>query len=115
MVGLIKDNSESAYREEVKQVSSWCSSHNLFLNVDKTSEVVIYFRRTGKRDHVPLFIKGTAVKKVSSVKYLKLAHIRHDRQMIHPNTCLFKVLAPFQTVSPLVNFNNVTNLPYCLF
>lgn len=77
VVGLIKDNSESAYREEVKQLSSWCSSHNLSLNVDKTREVVVDFRRAGKQDHAPLFINGTAVKKVSSVKYLGV-HIDDD-------------------------------------
>ncbi|KAK3574568.1 hypothetical protein QTP86_010187 [Hemibagrus guttatus] len=45
VVGLISKNDESAYREEVQQLTSWCKDNNLSLNVDKTKEMVVDFRR----------------------------------------------------------------------
>lgn len=61
VVGLIKDNNESAYTEEVRQLTTWCRHHNLSLNVDKTREAVIDFRRAHKQQHATLLIDGTAV------------------------------------------------------
>ena len=36
VVGLIKDNDDSAYREEVQLLINWCERNNLLLNVNKT-------------------------------------------------------------------------------
>ncbi|KAM3850117.1 uncharacterized protein ACN63O_020093 [Diretmus argenteus] len=77
VVCLIKDNDESAYREEVRQLTTWCKHHNLSLNVDKTREMVIDFRRDHNKQHTPLLIDGTAVERASSVKYLRV-HIADD-------------------------------------
>lgn len=66
--GLIKDNDESAYTEEGRQLTTWCRHHNLSLNVDKTREVVIDYRRAHKQHHATLLIDGTAVERASSVK-----------------------------------------------
>lgn len=38
VVGLIKDNDDTAYIEEVHQLINWCEKNNLLLNVDKTKE-----------------------------------------------------------------------------
>lgn len=75
IVGLIKDNDKCAYTEEVRQLTTWCRHHNFSLNVDKTREVVIDFRRAHKQQHATLLIDGTAVE--SSVKYLGV-HIVDD-------------------------------------
>ncbi|KAK1786349.1 hypothetical protein P4O66_018038, partial [Electrophorus voltai] len=45
VVGLINKDNESAYREEVRELVSWCKVNNLYLNVDKTKEMVVDFRR----------------------------------------------------------------------
>ncbi|KAK1794767.1 hypothetical protein P4O66_009973, partial [Electrophorus voltai] len=45
VVGLINKDNESAYREEVQELVSWCKVNNLYLNVDKTKEMVVDFRR----------------------------------------------------------------------
>ena len=50
VVGLITDNDETAYREEVCQceLSVWCRTNNLSLNVKKTQEMIVdYRKRTG--------------------------------------------------------------------
>ncbi|KAK1788023.1 hypothetical protein P4O66_016497 [Electrophorus voltai] len=46
VVGLINKDNESAYREEVRELVSWCKANNLYLNVDKTKQMVVDFRRT---------------------------------------------------------------------
>lgn len=69
VVGLISKNDESAYREEVKQLTDWCRVNNLSLNVDKTKEMVVDFRRA-QRDHSPLNIGGSPVEIVQSTKFL---------------------------------------------
>jgi hypothetical protein len=35
VVGLITDNDETAYREEIRDLAGWCQNNNLSLNVTK--------------------------------------------------------------------------------
>ncbi len=51
VVGLISNNDETHYREEVAQLAEWCGTNNLSLNVEKTKEVVLDFRRRNSIDH----------------------------------------------------------------
>ncbi|KAI4884329.1 hypothetical protein NFI96_003223, partial [Prochilodus magdalenae] len=76
VVGLINKNDESAYREEVQRLTDWCRTNNLSLNVDKTKEMVVDFRRT-RRDHSPLHIDGSTVEIVKSTKFLGV-HLAED-------------------------------------
>ncbi|KAK0130917.1 putative RNA-directed DNA polymerase from transposon BS [Merluccius polli] len=76
VLGLIRGNDESAYRKEVKELTSWCSSHNLHLNVSKTREMVIDFRRTSHH-LMPLTIEGAVVERVESIKFLGV-HLADD-------------------------------------
>ncbi|KAK2889881.1 hypothetical protein Q8A73_018181 [Channa argus] len=69
VVGLISKNDESAYREEVQRLTAWCGANNLSLNVDKTKEMVVDFRRA-QGDHSPLIIDGSSVEIVKSTKFL---------------------------------------------
>jgi hypothetical protein len=39
VVGLITNNDETAYREEVSALGVWCQENNLSLNVNKTKEL----------------------------------------------------------------------------
>ena len=65
VVGLITNNNETAYREEVRALGVWCQENNLSLNVNKTMEMILDFRKQ-QRDHLPVHIDGTAVEKVES-------------------------------------------------
>jgi hypothetical protein len=40
-VGLITDDDETAFREEVRDLAVWCQDNNLSLNVGKTSELIV--------------------------------------------------------------------------
>jgi hypothetical protein len=41
VVGLITDNDETAYREEVRDMTVWCQDNNLSLNVIETKEMIV--------------------------------------------------------------------------
>ncbi|XP_072771147.1 uncharacterized protein [Nerophis lumbriciformis] len=69
VVGLIRDNNDMDYREEVKHLVDWCRTNNLVLNIDKTKAIIVNFRRH-QSSHTPLFINGKAVERVSSTKFL---------------------------------------------
>ena len=43
--GLITNADKSAYREEVERVVDWCTNNDLKLNVAKTKEIIIDFRK----------------------------------------------------------------------
>ena len=70
VVGLISNNDETNYRKEVNQLALWCQNNNLFLNLEKTKEIVVDFRRTHRRPPLPLTIDGAAVTQVTSTKLL---------------------------------------------
>ncbi len=53
VIGLITDNDETAYREEVSTLTKWCQENHLSLNINKTKELVVDFRRQS-RDHAPI-------------------------------------------------------------
>ena len=44
MVGLISNNDESEYIEQISEVVLWCKAHNLLLNAAKTKELIFDFR-----------------------------------------------------------------------
>ncbi|KAF7641929.1 hypothetical protein LDENG_00268180 [Lucifuga dentata] len=62
--------------EEVKTLTSRCHYNNLHLNVNKTKEMVLYFRRA-KGAHTPFFINGPPVETVRSFRFLGV-HINED-------------------------------------
>lgn len=75
VVGLIHNN-EAAYREEVELVAGWCTKNNLCLNIIKTKELIVDFRRHNT-NHMPIYIDGSAVERVESFKFLGV-HITQD-------------------------------------
>ena len=63
------DSDETIYREAVRELVDWCNEHFLELNVTKTEEMIVDFRR--KKELVqPLTIKVEEVRQVSTYKYL---------------------------------------------
>ncbi len=70
VLGLINNNDETAYLDEVERRTSWCQDNCLSLNVSKTKELIVDFRKRPQRPYTPLMISGTPVERVSSFKYL---------------------------------------------
>jgi hypothetical protein len=69
VVGLITDNNETAYREEVRDLAGWCQNNNLSLNVTKTKEMIVDYRKRST-EHGPILIDGTVVEQVECFKFL---------------------------------------------
>uniref|UniRef100_A0A3B1IEK6 Reverse transcriptase domain-containing protein n=1 Tax=Astyanax mexicanus TaxID=7994 RepID=A0A3B1IEK6_ASTMX len=69
VVGCITNRDESSYRQEVEHLEGWCRENNLCINVKKTKEMIVDFRR-GQHAHLPLHIGGSAVEVVDSYRYL---------------------------------------------
>jgi hypothetical protein len=69
MEGLITNGDETMYREEVEKMVDWCFTNNLELNVSKTKEMIIDFRKN-KTPLSALSVKGREVEQVESFKFL---------------------------------------------
>ncbi|KAK1803854.1 hypothetical protein P4O66_003801 [Electrophorus voltai] len=77
VVGLISDNDERAYLEEIKHLENWCQENNLLLNVSKTKELIVDCSKKQERHYQPVRISGTTVERVDSFRYLGV-HILQD-------------------------------------
>ncbi len=68
-VKLLKLGDESAYRQEIKKMAVWCSLNNLELNMLKTVEMIVDFRRKPPA-LPPLTIMNSTVTAVESFRFL---------------------------------------------
>ncbi len=76
VIGLITDNNKTAYWEEVSTLTKWCQENHLSLNIDKTKELVVDYRRQS-REHTPITIDKTPVERVNRFKFFGV-HITED-------------------------------------
>ena len=75
VVGLITDNDETAYRE-VRDLTVWCKDNNLSLNVIKTKEMIVDYRKR-RTEHAAILIDGAVVEQVESFKFFGV-HITNN-------------------------------------
>ena len=52
VVGLVTNNYETDYREEMRALGVWCQENITTLNVNKTKEIIVDFRKQ-QREHPP--------------------------------------------------------------
>ena len=76
IVGPISGGDESEYRYEVERLAAWCGENNLVLNISKTKEFIIDFRRK-KTVIQPLIINGDEVERTSNFRFLGV-HLNDD-------------------------------------
>ena len=69
MTGLIHNDDDRAYLHQLQSFVEYCNTNFLQLNISKTKEMVIDFRRSVLQPP-PVFIDGVEVERVSSYKYL---------------------------------------------
>ena len=69
LLGLIENDDDDAYLDQIIHFTKYCDDNFLELNVNKTKEMVIDFRKSRM---VPkgVIIKGSAVERVDNYKYL---------------------------------------------
>ncbi|KAI5089395.1 gastrula zinc finger protein XlCGF28.1-like [Silurus meridionalis] len=87
VVGLISNDDETAYLQEVKNLERWCQENNLILNVSKTKELIV--EHEAGVVYQPLNISGTPVERVDSFRYLGV-HITQDLSWICHTSTLVK-------------------------
>ena len=83
VIGLISNNVETAYLNQIKMLTSRCNDNSLELNIAKTKELAIDFRRDKQRltehpwctggDSEPLKYLGVVISKDLS----RTSHISH--------------------------------------
>ena len=87
MVGLITDNDETAYREEVRDLTMWCKDNNLSLNVIKTKEMIVDYRKK-RTEHALILIDRAVVEQVEGFNFLgvhitnKLSWTKHTKTFV---------------------------------
>ena len=69
LIGLISKDDDRAFLSQVDSFVNHCDTNYLELNVSKTKEMVIDFRQA-RSDPQPVDIKGSAVARVETYKYL---------------------------------------------
>jgi hypothetical protein len=87
VVGLITDIDETAYREEVRELAVWCQDNNLSLNVSKTNEMIVDYRKR-MAEQAPININRAVLECVESFKFLgihitnKLSWSKHTKAVV---------------------------------
>ena len=88
---------------EIQNFVSWCDENCLELNVSKTKELIIDFRKSGNK-HQPIFIKSQEVEIVSEYKYLGVfidkdlqwnAHTKHVQYKMNQRMYFLSTLSKF--------------------
>ena len=69
MIGLITNDDESIYLDQLDWFVHYCDANYLELNISKTKEMVLDFRSKSNTPE-PVVLKGSIVERVSSYKYL---------------------------------------------
>ena len=70
VTGFINNSDETKYINQVNNIVDWCDNNNLLLNVDKTKEMIVDFRKKAETPPPPLKIGGSVVEQVTSFKFL---------------------------------------------
>ena len=89
VVGRISNNDETEYRKEIENLVNWCNDNNLSLNVNKTKEIVVNFRKC-KGERAPVHINGDEGEMVESFKFLGAQITNNLSWYLHADAILKK-------------------------
>lgn len=70
LIGLIRNDDDSSYRQQVFNFVNKCEQNHLVLNVGKTKEMIVDFRRVNSTVPEPVIINDKTVERVNQYKYL---------------------------------------------
>ena len=77
----------TAYREEVRDLTVWCKDNNLSLNVIKTEEMIVDYRKR-RTEHTPILIDGAVLEQVEIFMFFgvhitnKLTWSKHAKTIV---------------------------------
>uniref|UniRef100_UPI003AF4E3BD alkylated DNA repair protein domain-containing protein n=1 Tax=Thiolapillus sp. TaxID=2017437 RepID=UPI003AF4E3BD len=69
LFGKVSNDEDALYHKQIENFVNSCDKNYLYLNVSKTKEMCIDFRKN-QRCPKPVYIKGEAVERVETYKYL---------------------------------------------
>ena len=103
MAGLISKNNSENYLQEINSFVQWCDEKFLHLNVSKTKEMLINFRRDYT---VPdqVVIKNTKVERVQNYKYLGITIDNQLKWTENTDTVVKKVNSRLYCLKKLRSF-----------
>eukprot|EP00061_Rhincodon_typus_P010757 g35287.t1 len=91
----------------------WCNENNLSLNVRRTKELIVDFRKKGG-EHTPIYINGAEVERLEGLKFFGVTITENlswtscvDVMVKKAQQCLFflRQLRKFgKSIRPLTNF-----------
>ena len=64
LTGLMTDDDDSNYRQQIRDSADWCDENYLHFNVEKTTGIIAEYSETE--------IKGETVERVKMYKYLRI-------------------------------------------
>jgi uncharacterized protein YneR len=88
VVGLITDDNETAYKEEVRDLAVWCQDNHL--NINNTKELIVDYRKQ-RAEHFPIHTDGAEVKQVESFKFLGVHSTKELSWSTHTKTVVKRV------------------------
>ena len=56
--------------EEINSLAEWCTENNLLLNIVKTKELIVEFRKKEAKRHNAVYISGAEVEQVNTLLFL---------------------------------------------
>ena len=103
VVGLITNNEQTAYREEVRDLAVWCQDNNLSLNVIKTKELIVDYRKLSA-EHIPILIDRAVMELVGGFKFLGVHITKELSWSTHINTVVNRARQRFFPLKRLTRF-----------
>ena len=101
--GLLNSTTDS-YFNEIETFCKWCKDHSLHLNVSKTKEVIIDFRKK-QNTHLAVKIDNQVVEQVDNYKYLGI-HVNNKLDWsVHASQVISKINQRMFFVRKLHYFN----------
>ena len=101
--GGVDYNKETAYRYEVRANGVWCQENNLTLNVNKTKEMIVDFKKQ-QREQLPIHVDGTVVEKLESFKFLHVHITDKLKWSTHTDSVVKKALQRLFNLKRLKKF-----------
>ena len=89
--------------KQIGNFVNWCDKHYLYLNVSKTKEMCIDFRKN-QRCPKPVYIKGEAAERVDTYKYLGVVFDSKLNWKENINSVLKKVNSRMYCMRKLISF-----------
>ena len=103
LVGKFSNDEDALHHKQTENFVNWCDKNYLYLNVCKTKETCIDFRKN-QRCPKPVYIKGEAAEREETYKYLGVVFDSKLNWKKNMNSALTKVNTRMYCLKKLRSF-----------